>query len=129
MNKTFLSVILLAFLILATSCRKTIDPSDEDGVSFIVRLPSISQARFEVRCVSEDVILDVVSVQSPSALYFTEEFHYQLFTKDEVFFVGNHEAEDGLWLITFIGTSAETHAGFHIIVPYEMVIAGDDNDE
>lgn len=128
MNKVFLLVFLLTTVICTSSCKKTIEPSDDEGVSFIVRLPSIAQARFEIRCASEDIVLDIVSVQSPSALYFTQEFHYQLIAKDEIFFVGNHEAEDGLWLITITGTSAETHQGFHKIIPYEMVISAD-NDE
>ena len=129
MNRALLFAFGLFVLIGSTSCRKTIEPSDTDGISFLVRLPSIAQARFEARCVSEDVFLDQVTIQSPNASSITEEFSHQRFAKDEVFLVGNNEAEDGLWLITFVGTSAITNEEFHKIVPYEMMIAVDDNDE
>lgn len=129
MRRALLSVFFLSVLFLNTSCRKTIEPSDDDGISFLVRLPSIAQARFEARCVSEDIFLDQVKIQSPSSIYITEEFNHQRYARDEVFLVGNNEAEDGLWLITFIGTSAITNQGFHQIVPYEMFIAVDDYDE
>lgn len=129
MNRALLSVFLLSVFFLTTSCRKTLEPSDTDGLSFLLRLPSIAQARFEARCVSEDVFLDQVKIQSPSSRYVTEEFAHQRYAKDEIFKFGNGEAEDGLWLITFIGTSAITNEEFHQIVPYEMVIAVDDNDE
>ncbi len=122
-------VLFLSVLFLANSCRKTLNPSDTDEISFLLRLPSIAQARFEARCVSEDVFLDQVKIQSPSSSYITEEFEHHRYAKDEVFLFGNGEAEDGLWLITFIGTSAITNEEFRLIVPYEMVIAVDDNDE
>jgi hypothetical protein len=119
----------LSVLFLNTSCKRTLELSNEDGISFIVRLPSIAIAQFEARCVTEGIFLDQVKIQSPSSIYITEEFNHQRYARDEVFFVGNNEAEDGLWLITFIGTSAITNQEFHQIVPYEMVIAVDDNDE
>jgi len=128
MNKVFLSVFLLSFLFLAMSCKKTLGPADKDKLSFIVRLPSITIARFEAYCATEDIFLDQVNVQSPSALYFTEEYNHQRIAKDEIFIFGNHAAEDGLWLITFVGSSAITNADFNIIVPYEMVIIADDNE-
>ncbi len=128
MSKSFLSIFILAVLILATSCRKTLKPPDDDRISFIVRLPSISQARFEARCVTEDILLDQVIIQSPSAGIFTEEFYHQGIAKDEIFLFGNQEAEDGLWLITFIGVSSITNYDFHQIVPYEMLISGDDDN-
>lgn len=129
MNRALLLVFLLPVLFLTTSCRKTLKPSDTDGLSFLVHLPSIAYARFEAQCVSEDVFLDQVKIQSPSSSYITEEFGHHRYAKDEIFMFGNSEAEDGLWLITFIGTSAITNEEFHQIVPYEMVIAVDDYDE
>lgn len=129
MNRVTLSVFFLSVLFLTTSCQKTLEPSDTDGISFLVRLPSLAQARFEARCVSEDVFLDLVIIQSPSSSYITEEFEHQRYARDEVFLFGNSAAEDGLWLITFVGTSAITNEEFRQIVPYEMLIAGDDNDE
>ena len=129
MNRALLLGLLLPVLFLTTSCGKTLDPSDTDGISFLLRLPSIAQARFEARCVSEDVFLDQVKIQSPSSSYVTEEFEHQRYAKDEVFLFGNGVAEDGLWLITFIGTSAITNEEFRLIVPYEMFIAGDDDNE
>lgn len=129
MNRALLLVFLLPVLFLTTSCRKTLKPSDTDGLSFLVYLPSIAHARFEAQCVSEDVFLDQVKIQSPSSSYITEEFGHQRYAKDEIFMFGNSEAEDGLWLITFIGASAITNEEFHQIVPYEMVIAVDDYDE
>jgi len=129
MNKILFSIIVVAILALTNSCKKTLDPSSEDGISFLVRLPSIAQARFEARCVSEDIFLDQVKIQSPSALYVSEEFNHQRIAKNEFFFFGNNDAEDGLWLITFVGTSAITNKEFNIIVPYEMLIAVDDTDE
>lgn len=129
MNRAILSVFFLSVLFLATSCQKTLEPSDSAGISFLVRLPSLAQARFEARCVSEDVFLDQVIIQSPSSSYITEEFEHQRYAKDEIFFFGNSEVEDGLWLITFIGTSAITNEEFRQIIPYEMVIAVDDYEE
>lgn len=129
MNKALFLVFLLSVLFLISSCRKTIDLADDEGVSFLVRLPSIALARFEAHCVSEDVFLDQVKVQSPNSSYIIEEFGHQRYAKDELFLFGNSEAEDGLWLITFIGTSAITDEEFHQIVPCEMNIAADDNDE
>ena len=129
MNRALLSVFFLSVFFLTTSCRKTIEPSDTDGISFLLRLPSIAQARFEARCSTEDIFLDQVKIQSPSSSYITEEFEHQRYAKDEIFFFGNGEAEDGLWLITFIGVSAITNEEFHQIVPYEMFIGVDENDE
>jgi len=129
MNRAILSVFFLSVLFLTTSCQKTLEPSDSAGISFLVRLPSLAQARFEARCVSEDVFLDQVIIQSPSSSYITEEFEHRRYAKDEIFFFGNSEVEDGLWLITFIGTSAITNEEFRQIIPYEMVIAVDDYEE
>lgn len=128
MNKSVLSLFLLVFVLGAFSCKKTLELSDTDGISFLVRLPSIAQARFEARCVSEAVFLDQVSVQSPSSGYITEEYNHQRFEKDELFTFGSNDVEDGLWLITFVGTSVITNEDFRKIVPYEMVIAVDDNE-
>ncbi|MDA3905952.1 MAG: hypothetical protein PF484_07740 [Bacteroidales bacterium] len=130
MNKTRIFVIFLVVLFMtSTSCRKTLDPIDNDGkVSFLIRLPSIAIARFEARCISEDIFLDQVRIQSPSSAFFVEEFNHQRIPKNEIFVVGNHESVDGLWLITFIGTSAITDRDFQQIVPYEMVIAADDDN-
>ena len=127
MKRVLVLVLFISVLIFTNSCRKTIEPSD--GMSFLLRLPSTAQARFEASCSTEDIFLDEVKIQSPSSSYITEEFGHQGFAKDEVFLFGNGEAEDGLWLITFIGTSAITNEYFRQIVPYEMFIAGDDYTE
>jgi hypothetical protein len=129
MKRILVLVLFLSVLFLANSCRKTIDPSDTDGISFLLRLPSIAQARFEARCVSEDIFLDQVKIQSPSSSYITEEFEHQRYAKDEPFLFGNGAAEDGLWLITFVGSSAITNKEFRLTVPYEMLITADENDE
>ena len=127
MKRVLVSVLFLSVLLFANSCRKTIEPSD--GISFLLRLPSTAQARFEAQCSTEDIFLDEVKIQSPNSSYVTVEFEHQRYAKDEVFLFGSSEAEDGLWLITFIGTSAITNEEFRIIVPYEMLIAGDDSNE
>lgn len=127
MKRELIAVLLLSVLFCTNACKKTIEPTD--GISFFLRLPSTAQARFEASCTTEDIFLDEVKIQSPSASYITEEFGHQRYAKDELFMFGNSEAEDGLWLITFIGTSAITNEEFRQIVPYEMLIAGDDNTE
>lgn len=129
MNKVFFSISILLFLFLATSCQKKLKSIDPNGeVSFIVRLPSIALARFEARCVSSDIFLDRVIIQSPSSTYFTEEFNHNRYEKNEAFLFGNLAAEDGMWLITFVGVSAITNIDFQQIVPYEMVIGVDDDN-
>lgn len=128
MNKALLSLLFLSVLFLTVSCRKTLSPPDNDKITFIVRLPSITIARFEASCSTEDIFLDQVKVQSPGALYFTEEYNHQRIKKDEVFTFGNYASEDGLWMITFIGSSTITDASFNITVPYEMVIIADANE-
>ena len=127
MYKKILSLVL--FLALLSACQKTIKPSDQNGLSFLVRLPSIAQARFEGRCVSEPVFLDQVIVQSPSALYYNIDFNHQRFEKEEVFTFGSGEVEDGTWLITFVGSSAITDESFRKIVPYDMYIGVDENNQ
>lgn len=117
-------------VVLATalsSCTKTLKPSGQDGeIAFFIRLPSITWARFEARCTTEDIFLDQVRIQNPSGGLVTEEFDHQRIPKNEIFSIGNQEPEDGLWLITFIGTSAITNANFQQTTPYEMFIEGTD---
>lgn len=128
MNKVLLSLFLLFFL--TTSCRKTLDPINGDGkISFFIRLPSLTIARFEAKCNTEDIYLDQVRIQSPSGGYFTEDFSHHRIAKNEIFTVGNQDSEDGLWLITFIGSSAITNSNFQQIVPYEMVISTNDDGQ
>lgn len=128
MYKTLLSLFLLSVLLLASSCKKTLELANDDKVSFIVRLPSSTIAHFEIRCVSEDIFLEQVKIQSPSGGFVTEVFDNQRIAINEIFLVGNQLAADGTWLITILGNSAITNANFNIIVPYEMVLIGDDNE-
>lgn len=95
----------------------------------MVRLPSVSIARFEVRCVTDDIYLDQVIIQSPSAEYYTIDFDHVSYARDEAFLVGNYPSEDGTWLITFAGIRVITDAEFQKTVPYEMYLGIDDNEE
>lgn len=128
MNKYRLSFVILAVVLMTTisSCTKTLTLSNQEGeVAFFIRLPSLTWARFEARCTSEDIFLDQVRLQSPSGTFVTEEYDHQRIPKNEIFSIGNQEPEDGLWLITFIGTSAITNIDFQQTAPYEMLIEGD----
>jgi len=128
MSKIFLSISLLVVLIMATSCRKTLRQIDQEGeVSFLVRLPSLAQARFEARCISEDIFLYQVKIQSPSATLQTIDFFNQRIAMNEIFTFGSLDSEDGTWLITFIGTDAIANKSFQKTYPYVMSIEGDDN--
>ncbi|MBN2235919.1 MAG: hypothetical protein JW729_00070 [Bacteroidales bacterium] len=128
MKKILFLILLVSTILITISCKKVLDTAEIDKLTFLVRLPSIAQARFEARCVSESVFIDRVIVQSPSSYYITEEFQHQQFAIDETFMVGNLDAEDGLWFITFIGTSALTNEDFRQIVPYEMALSADDTE-
>lgn len=124
MNKVFFSISVLILLFSGSSCRKILPPADiSETVSFLVSLPSLAIAQFEVRCDTEDIFLDQVQIQSPSGGYITEEFDNQRIARNENFLVGNQVAEDGMWLITFIGSSAITDATFRKSYGYEMVIS------
>ncbi len=124
MNKVIFSISVLILLFSSSSCRKILPPADiSETVSFLVRLPSLAIARFEVRCVSEGIFLEQVKIQSPSGGYITEEYDNQRIEKNEIFLAGNQEAEDGMWLITIVGSSAITNGTFHKILPFEMVIS------
>ncbi len=129
MNKFHIAFVI-SMLVLATtisSCTKTLKPSSQDGeIAFFIRLPSLTWARFEARCTTEDIFLDQVRIQNPSGGLVTEEFNQQRIPKNEIFAIGNQEPEDGLWLITFIGSSAITNADFQLTMPYEMSIEGTD---
>jgi len=129
MNKFHIAFVI-SMLVLATtisSCTKTLKPSGQDGeIAFFIRLPSLTWARFEARCTTEDIFLDQVRIQNPSGGLVTEEFNQQRIPKNEIFAIGNQEPEDGLWLITFIGSSAITNADFQLTMPYEMSIEGTD---
>lgn len=124
MNKTRISIFFLVVLFMTTtSCRKVLEPVNSEGeITFFLRLPSLTLGRFEAQCVTEDIFLDQVRVQSPSGSYIIDEFDHQRIVKNEIITVGNQEAEDGLWLITFMGTSAITNKDFQKTIPYEMVI-------
>lgn len=129
MNKYRLSYVIVVLVLMTSifSCKKTLTPANQVGeVAFFIRLPSLTWARFEARCTSEDIYLDQVRLQSPSGSFITEEFDHQRIPKNEIFSIGNQEPEDGLWLITFIGTSAITNIDFQRTAPYEMLIEGDD---
>jgi len=129
MYKSVLTFGLLLLVVGFTSCRKTLNPASGDEISFLVRLPSLSIARFEVRCVTDDINLDQVIIQSPSSEYYTIDFNHVSYARDEAFLVGNYQSEDGTWLITFVGTRAITDTEFQKIVPYEMYLGIDDNEE
>lgn len=129
MHKSVLTFGLLLLVIGFTSCRKTLNPVSSDEMSFMVRLPSVSIARFEVRCVTDDIYLDQVIIQSPSAEYYTIDFDHVSYARDEAFLVGNYPSEDGTWLITFAGIRVITDAEFRKTVPYEMYLGIDDNEE
>lgn len=123
MNKILFSISVLILFLFSSSCRKILPPADISGkIAFTVRLPSIAIAQFEAYCITEDIFLDEVRIQSPSGGFLTQKFDHQRIAKNEIFSVGNQEAVDGMWLITFIGSSAITDATFRKIVPYEMVI-------
>ena len=129
MNKIQIAFVVSMLVLVATisSCTKTLNPSGQDGeIAFFVRLPSLTWARFEARCTTEDIFLDQVRIQNPSGGIVTEEFDHQRIPKNEIFSIGNQEPEDGLWLITFIGTSAITNADFQKTASYEMFIEGTD---
>ena len=129
MKKVLFSIGLISILLLTSSCKKILKPNEDDSkVSFVVRVYTTAFARFEAQCVSEDIFLDKIIVQSPSALSYIEEMGHVQLGKDEFFAFGNQEAEDGVWLLTFIGVTALTDEAFQTIVPYEMVIIADNNE-
>ncbi|HAG15476.1 MAG TPA: hypothetical protein DCG69_02995 [Bacteroidales bacterium] len=128
MNKTFYYIVFLIVVLVSGSCRKTIDPSNDGDTAFVVRLLSLQEARFEAYCTTEDVFLDKVMIQSPNGLNFVQEYEHQYFTKGETFIFGNLAADDGMWLLTFIGTSAITDKTFQVITPYDMILLPDDSE-
>lgn len=126
--KKFVFILSLIIIVISNnSCKKVLKGFKQDGeISFLIRLPSIAQSRFEAKCVTEDILLFQVKIQSPNNSVQTIDFQNQYFSINEAFIFGNLATEDGTWFITFIGTSALTNLSFSKTQPYEMVIEGDD---